>query len=680
MREWDGIHNDMAPVGDGPFQNIQNVTFRTDGQIERRTALTNRIPVNLTVLRMSAHETTGVGSWIIAATSAAISGINLTSGAVTSLLTGLTNSTYYPSFSFLNATTYINNGVDAMRYVARGDTAGGTAGLAGPGSAPTAVASAGGGMTVGTHLIRYRWYNATRNTYSDPSPALSFTIATGNQTLTLTTPSPPAGSSLIVEVTAASGTEYYQCPTGATITQSDQVLSVGTAANSYAGPDGFGFEVPPICRLSCVHRGRIFLWAPTSGTTQDLLYWSRFGFPEAFRANVWARSGTLAFGDVPTAIMSFQEDLYLVGQRSMTRLIYTLDPADGILSPIPTTHGAYNQYCVIGVDSAIYGFGRNGAWRITGIMPKHISDPVDDTVWADIDYTQSKDFFVSWDHLERAVRFHYSTTSGRGKKAAVYHVDKDRWSVDTFLNEISHAVEAAPASGNSALYAMDGITYAGDLWNFKLAKVGDGLGSGLTNGAFTATAGSTSSVANITPATTASALIGAYLYRPSTGESRRISANATGSITVGTAFSTAITTGEEVYAGSIDVRATPFWMTLQGPKISRARPSYCMVEHVGTGTIPEYRVEFYLDWSSSPYQLTKNATDTLPDGVIIPGLTSSYALVTPVNGVSAMPVPSEWNRVIRWDLRQLKPAGQIAVLDMRWAVDSKGTTAERSQA
>lgn len=677
MREWDGIHDDMAPVGEGPFILLQNVTLRTQGQLERRGVIANRIATGLIGLRCAPHETTGVGSWMLIGTSTTVQGVNLVSGLVTAVLTGLTNSTYYPSFSYINQYTYVSNGVDAMRYIKDGATVGGNAGLAAPVGAPAVVASAGGNVTVGTHLVRYRLYDATRNTYSDPSPATSITVAAPNQTLTVTAP-----GSVVVEVTLASGAVYYQNPGVLVITQTDQQLSVATAVNTYAGPDGYGFEVPPICRLSCIHRGRVFLWGPPSGTIKDLIYWSRFGFPEAFRANVWARSGTLAYGDVPSAIMSYQDDLYLIGRRSMTRLIYTADPADGILSPIPTNLGAFNQACVLAVDAAIYGFGRNGIWKVTGIMPKYLSGAIEDTLLADIDLTKPDDCFVSYDGIQRVVRFHYSSTvNGRGKRAVAYHVDEDKWTIDTFLNELSCAAQASTPTGNTYLYAVEGITYAGDLWTFVMNVPGDGWLSTVTNGAFVSLAGSTSTVANITPSTSGSAFIGAYLYRPATGESQRITANSTSTVTVGTPFGSAIATGEELYIGPVDVRAKPFWSTLVGPQIARARPSYCIMEHASaTAVTPEYRVQFYEDFSSTSTPATKFVTDTQPDGVAIPAASSSYVTATPVNGVASIPVPAEWNRVIRWDLQQIKPFGAIMLMDMRWSVDKNGILKERSQA
>ena len=164
MRDWDGMHDDRAPVGDGPFTLLQNVTLRTDGQLERRAALANRTVTGLIGLRCAPHETTGVGSWMLIGTASTVQGVNLVSGTITAVLTGLTNSTYYPSFSYINQYTYVSNGVDAMRYIANGGAVGGTAGIAAPGAAPAVVASAGGSVTVGTHLVRYRFYDSTRNT------------------------------------------------------------------------------------------------------------------------------------------------------------------------------------------------------------------------------------------------------------------------------------------------------------------------------------------------------------------------------------------------------------------------------------------------------------------------------------------------------------------------------------
>jgi len=820
MRQWTGVLDNAAPVGDG-FQDLRNVSMRVKGEIRRRSTLSNRIATALTTLRIQGHDSLGgnqvsaptaaptctlvaggvgtsgthtvryryydsflgvastpspettvvlgggnnqftmtivgdsladsyilecthasgstffktsaatptasfsfsfgpqsisinvsdatltanaayagsvstssaAGSWMLHATSTSIVGVDLNAGTSFTCLSGLTNSTYYPTFGYMNQVTYVTNGVDSVKRIVRGDTAGTAAGIDAPNAAPGLGQGAAGSVTDGAHLVRYRYWDQLSNRYSNPSPSASITMAqsdAGTLTVTTTGTGQAGVERIMVEMTLADGTEFYQAGFAVNtagshpvvITMSDQTLAVQTPANVYAWPDGYGHDLPPVCRLSCMHRGRAFQWAPTSGSQRDLIYWSRIGLPESYKLLEWGRTGTLISGDSPAALLSFQDDLYLIGRRSMTRLIYTSDPADGILTPLPTNLGAFNQACVLSIDSDVYGFGRNGAWRIKGIMPKMVSDGVDEMWQAEIDFAQTNDCYISYDGNERIVRFHYSVSGSRGKKCACFHLETEQWTFDTFLNEAAHAAQAATSTGNTYLYVAEGMTYAGDLWQMRLDGKGDGYDATLSTGAFTAAVGSTTTVLQLSQATTASAFIGAYVYLPVSGESRRVTANTTTTITVGSAFSAAPAAGAEIYVGSADVYIEPFWSSLSGPEIGRNRPTYLILENVNDESAPELTVRFYADYSSTPLTLTNSGSDTPPQGVTIVNGTN-YATVNlddTQGGVAVVPVPSNWSRVIRYTISQRKPSGAIKLMDARWSATRDGVAPERSQA
>ncbi len=820
MRQWSGVIDNAAPVGDG-FENMSNVSMRVRGSIRRRSTLSDRIATSLTVLRMAAHDSLGneqvspplsaptallaagglgtngvhliryryydtflgvasapspsvsitlgggnnqftvtmigtqladgyileitqaggstfyqasgvvptgsfsftfgsfttanvsvadatlavngvfagtvstssaAGSWILCGTASTVIGVNLVTDVSTTCLSSLTNSTYRPTYGYINQVTYVNNGVDPMQRISRGDTAGTFAGIVAPSAAPSLSQGAAGTVTDGTHLVRYRYWDQLRNRYSDPSPSASITMAQsdlGTLTAAVIGTAQTGVERIILEMTLADGTEFYIAAYGINtlgasnivVTMSDQVLAVQTPANVYAGPDGFGHGMPPVCRLLAAHRSRLFQWAPTTGNTRDLLYWSRVGLPESWKPAEWARTGTLVSGDSPAAILPFQDDLYLIGRRSMTRLIYTSDPSDGILTQLPTNLGAFNQACVLAVDSDVYGFGRNGMWRIHGIMPENISDPIDDLWQAEMDFSFTDDCFVCYDGLDKVIRFFYTVTDSRGNKCACYHLETDMWTFDTFLNELSHGVQASTAIDNTYLYLSEGVSYAGDLWQMRLDGKGDGFDSTVTTGAFTAAAGSTTTVVNTSQTMTASAYVGAYLYVPSTGESRRITANTTNTITV-PALSGAPAAGIDLWIGSVSVEILPFWSSLAGTEIGRTRSNYLMMENVNDEAAPTFAVRFYADYSSSAFTLTNNGSDTPPQGVTIVNGTN-YATVDmslTQGGVCAVPVMSTWNRVVRYKITQQKPDGVIKLMDARWVANPKDIRPERSQA
>jgi hypothetical protein len=622
------------------------------------------------------------GNWLIGSTSTTVSSYNLNTFATQNVLTGLTNSTYGPTFAFCSNKLYLQNGVDGMQVVNSGNATGYSAGIPAPAIAPTVTATGSGYVTAGTHLVRYRYYDSVRQRYSNPSPAASITAGT-SQTLSAVCVASTTTSvdTILLEVTLASGSEYFRATVGPNSTAAivvsinDNTLSVQLAANSYAGPDGFGHEVPPVCRLVAECRGRTFSWGPTQGTVPDMLYWSRVDFPESYKANEWARRGLNGTFDSPSAIFAFQDDLYLCGRQSMRRLVYTYDPANGMLVPIPTDLGAFNQQCIVRVDSAVYGFGRTGVWRLAGISPQRISQPIDPFWRADADFAQSSLFFADYDPTDRCVTFYYARLGDTGVRGAIsFDIDGQRWFIKRFRNVLNAAALVSTAATNATAYIADGD--GGYVWNWQQAGIADCVPTGSTSTAMTTTAGSTTTVIQLTASP--GDCLGAIAYFPATGEERRITVSAGSTVTLASALATAPAAGVAVYIGSVRTRFLSDRNTLSGDKVTRGRPNYLMLEQVNETTAPEVAVQYYTDSSTTPAAITSPVGGTNPNGVTSISGNTIYADLSPV--VVAVPVLSSYNRFIQFSLVQEKPAGTLQLLDASFSESADSNLKERSQA
>jgi hypothetical protein len=151
------------------------------------------------------------------------------------------------------------------------------AGIDAPTVAPTTPSSGAGNVTLGDHLVRYRYYNSSSLYVSNPSTAITVTVASTTKNLTFTVGTHLTASSdakvdqIIVEATTAGGTKYYRVGTVAnTAAQSlsynvsDAVLIQGDNVAALTGD--FGHEPPPLFAIACSHRGRLFGAGSTTRT------------------------------------------------------------------------------------------------------------------------------------------------------------------------------------------------------------------------------------------------------------------------------------------------------------------------------------------------------------------------------------------------------------------------------
>jgi len=152
------------------------------------------------------------------------------------------------------------------------------AGITGPTlilGGPTGAAA--GGMSNGDHLIRYRYKDTSTGYVSNPSPALTYTVAGSNGILTFSiggasnirTTTDTKVDQYVVEATRVGGGTFYQLGTAAVgaatvvLGMNDDSLSQQfNSDNAYGSSDNletYRNDIPPLCTILLPYRG--VMWA-----------------------------------------------------------------------------------------------------------------------------------------------------------------------------------------------------------------------------------------------------------------------------------------------------------------------------------------------------------------------------------------------------------------------------------
>lgn len=394
-------------------------------------------------------------------------------------------------------------------------------------------------------------------------------------------------------------------------------------------------------------------------------YYSKAYFPESYKALARARDILLGTGDRLVGGVDYAGDAWFFGQRSMCRLVFTEDPADGEVVPVPGYHGLWNQACLVSAEGMLFGWGPNGLWRVSGGRPQWMSRPIETTLAGLVDLTQMDLAHGQYNPADKVVRWHFV---GSGDSACKYALSYDlagqRWTIDRYRQGIDAGVTYADDNARLRLAVSDATN--GRLWYHEGAT--DGVPSSST-GSYTATTGSTTTVTQVTdslPTGTGTDLAGVMLYRPSTGEAVAITSNTTGAITHA-AFATAVASGEALYAGAIPWSVTLDWWT--GKDLATKKRPHLHV-HVNPSSTGSIELRLYRDFSASPYTWTANSDDRWQDSVTLTNngtyltLNLNTGTVTS-DGFISVPMPAEWARSWRVRLDCVSPAGTLKLLDVR---------------
>jgi hypothetical protein len=567
-----------------------------------------------------------------------------------------------------------SNGVSVVAVLAGADAAPSTA-ITSLGTYDGALASvtALGAYADGTigdipakRLVRLRWKGTAPLAYGNPSATLDVFASSATLTnLPIASPS-AAVSHLVVESTLFGGSEYYvvtEIAVGSlgsgsyAMNITDDALAQQTAVSTYGD---FGHETPPLVKLICAHRGRLYAWA-ADGT----LYWSRAGLPGSWKGLSYSRGVQLNEGDTPTAMISAYGDLWLLGRYSVARLVYVPDPAEGFVELIPGRLGVFSDRAVATADGTVYGFGAAGAWRLSGLRPRLIGGEVAPTVRATINAALYDNVFSFYDSQTYTVSWLYTATDETSSRRGVaYHVPTGAWRLCSYRNGIAAATALPTATAETATIIWDANLGYG--WTVTI-DANDGLAPGVS-GSMTAASGTTAS--SIVCAGTVPDALGLIAYRPSTGEERLITgvvAGAGGTLTLQSALSTTPAVGEAIYIGSIRMRVVPQWDPL-GFYPNRKRPDSLCVMSQADGAAPgNAQVDIYADYAASPLSPTSFGTaGEYAAGCTVNGTGFSVDLTLPAVFI---PVPADAFRVARWSFTHEAPEGPPKLIAISWMTD-----------
>jgi len=650
---WNGYNDGENDVND-KWAALENCSLDTKGECRRRLGFGAKVDLSAAVIRSAAE----LGNYALCATAAgAVLSITQSTGSVASLATGL-STTNWPTWAGINGRMYYTNGVEVR--VSDDGTNFRAVGITAPSNAATATPTGSGGVvTAGVHLFRYRYYDSTRNRYSDPSVAVSATVTAG-QTVTVgyTASGDATVDKVIIEVTAAGSVTYYRA---ATITNSGSSTSFNTAdatliVGVIASRDGeFQHQAPPAYHVILEHRQRLWLLS----TSNNELAWSRALFPESWDSLNYSRKITLGSGDVASGMMGFFSDLYVFGQRSMSRVVYSSDPAASMVVDVPGTYGVFNQRCVSKIDGGIIiGWGKSGAWVIDAMQPKKISINVDDLLDTLADPTNVIQRFICFEPIRREVYFFFPLVGQTTcKQAFVYGLDNGEWVLNKYRQPITAAVLNSQYSDRCRLMLLDSNGYA---W-----RVGVSANDGGNDGVVTVTSGSTTTVVNCVN----SAVVGQTLYNPATGEERLITV-ATGSAVTVAALALAPTAGTVMYIGSIRQRMLTNWIPGEGVN-EKKRPTKFMIAVRPEGDMGSGTVTYYQDFSATSVGATAFSSDAFAEGVSVVGtqLTVDFDAGA-TDGMVSVPTPADWNRVIRAEIIAETPYDGIRFIQATFRDDS----------
>lgn len=658
---WNGYRDHESDVGDG-WDALENCSLYTEGVCKRRLGFGGKA-----ILSAVARSATELGNYALVATATGtVLSVTQSTSAVASLASSL-STTNWPTWAVMNNRAYYTNGVDSVR-VSDDGTNFRTAGITAPASAATATPSGSGGVvSAGVHLVRYRYYDSTRNRLSNPSDAASVTIVAGEKISVGYAASGDATvDKVIIEITAAGAETYYRA---ATITNSGSsyLLDIADATlivQVSASRDGeFGHE-PPTTGYDIIaeHRQRLWMWKISTGDLQ----WSRALFPESWNAIDYGRKITLDAGDVPSAVASFYTDLYLIGQRSMRRMVYTSDPAAAMVVDVPGNFGAFNQRCVVKIDGGLLiGWGKNGVWMIDAMQPKKISRSVDDTLVSLVSATNTTSRFVCYEPTRREVACFFPLNGETYCKAAlIWSMDTNEWALWKFRQPISAAVLNTSYTDRARLMVCDSY---GNAW-----RMGVSTNDGGGNGSVTVTSGSTTTSVNCTN----TAVIGQILYNPITGDERYIDSVSGSNVTVTPALSVAPTAGQVLYIGSIRQRLLTDWIPGDGMN-NKKRPTKFMVAVRPSTSMGSAEVNFYTDFSGTKETVSAFAADTYPEGVSIADNQITVDLDSGAqDGFIPIPCPGDWKRTIRAEIIAEEPLDGIQFLEANFRNDSTAESEE----
>ncbi len=660
---WKGITNNQTDVGAGQL-TIENSSYYVKGELQRRLGFGARIAqIGIAIAEQ--------GSYLLYVTAGGA--IVAHDGTTPSTLTTGYNVVYRPCLTQALGRMYFVNDFDAMMVSDDGMTIR-TAGIVAPSSPLSPPASSAGSIDLGTHYIRYRWYDSRRQRYSDPSDAISMFITSTTKTLTVTNivSGDSTVDTIIYEMTPADDGTYYQVTTavntaGTTaLSISDANLVNQTAASLYGD---FGHVPPPLAKILCEHETYFFLWGATSRTfssctiTNGSPTITGTGFSTQWagrQVTIAGYTATYYVSTATTTVITLTANFVGTSSGAATITVASGNPyllcwsQPGQPESYDTTELARiismaagdSPTAMLSLHGDLYLIGARSMRR----MNMSGSGPADAQIIAvpstlgafhqrcvvsdagNMAFGWGRDGMWMIDAmLPQRISDPIITTVNSLIDASRTEERFVVWEPTTRVALFFFCLSGETACKAAAAYSVDSQTW--QIWKYRQPMV-CGCPNNYTDQARLALVDSNASTwrvgvktndgadagvvtAAIGSTTTVvqgpTAIVGQVVYRPGTDEERYVTAITVGSFTVGVAFATAPTAGERLYLGSVRQRIVLEWFVADGI-INEKRPRYLLLAFRPQATNGTLKVYLYKDFSTTAVSTTSSQSDLWPDG------------------------------------------------------------------
>lgn len=398
--------------------------------------------------------------------------------------------------------------------------------------------------------------------------------------------------------------------------------------------------------------------------------YSRLFYPEQCLLSRWVRSFLAEGSDEVRACIARDDGLYVLGRFSGDRLTYNADPAasaGAVLQPLKGKRGCFQQRCIVDVEGQTYAWDRQGMW-IVGLKPVPISRHIDRLLRQYVDFTQEDQFHANFEPINRVLKFYFVPNGGTYPTMhACFELETGKWWFDTTLQGITASCIVATEDGQIRLMLGDENGFS---WYDGIENAFDGTPPTSAT-VVTVSSGSTDTVIPVdeTLPVVAPTLAGVMCYDPETGESRYIASNTASVITLGSAYTAAPRTGQELWLGPINIGYTTKWWIGENQATRKYVAHLLITMYPGTST-GTMRVYFYADFSTVPSAFTNWVGGTMPDGVTVPQNGQRYLEVSLAGGdnrgVLAIPVPIEWSDALQARITSNRPDGDFRMLDIQF--------------
>ena len=441
----------------------------------------------------------------------------------------------------------------------------------------------------------------------------------------------------------------------------NSTLTAGTLTSVYAGATATG-------------AASVYVKLPNRG------YYSRLNFPEECYAAGYARDFLGGRPDRMRAMYPRPDGLYVFGAFSSERLAFQSDPSavSSALYPILGNRGTLNKRCLVEAEGSLFAWDAAGIYRVEQI-PVPVSEPIDQSLREMVDFTQFTSFHGVYDPIDRTLMWFFTAI---GDTAPHYCVCKefftDRWFFYYFQQGITCSQQIAGTDGQVRAWLGDSNGYT---WAFGVTGTFDGVPPSQTASCTLLLAGSTTSIINVNQAlNTALGNAGASVYIPATGDLRFVTSNTSSAITLNAPLSVLPADGSAVWLGMIPITYTSKLWQGASAADKKSPDTFDMTFYPGT-TTGYANVYFYQDVSATPVAYVKDSSYVLPSGVDIVGGALQITLAGGGNntGYISVPMPSDWNRSIQFQIIQQIPDGPFRLIDCGFHTETTEAAPNRTE-